>query len=582
MKRILLWTFLWCVSGWWMPMYSIAADSKHEPTGKEATQAGVYKYMLTDFEKARRIMEALRKNNRLPAWDLDHVEGDLYFNNGRYYQALKYYGSVLECNKAKYDRELRMEMLQRMVSCYDMLHNEARKAEFLKKLMNEAKAAQNKAMEAVAWFGIGKSQYNQGDKKGGYKNMERGVQMMSQTNYKNKYDHLRYDYNTLLIYYEQDRRGADAARTLNKLMKVLHAETGREADIDRMDAMEQKQYWAHRTVVYNLQNQPEKADEAYRKYQSVKAEHYRYDYLTMPYLFARKKYDEIFRISYDHLKRLQSLGDTVNYHATTVRKNLAKAFFDIGDYRNAALNYKALATLRDSIKKEEQASTAQELAAVYELSERDNTILEQRIQFLIFSGVIFTLLVVVLFYIWYGWRIRKAKKMLEQSLAENEKQREELMRSLQALEEAQEQMDLQEQYITANLTTKEAEDEKDDMERAAIDKLIRTIKEKELYLQPGLAQRDMAPYFDLPVYRLGTAFRRVTGESFSDYINRQRVEHAKRLLPENPNYTVESIAQMCGFSNKQNFHRCFLSLTGTTPSAYREAHQQNSGESQAE
>lgn len=56
--------------------------------------------------------------------------------------------------------------------------------------------------------------------------------------------------------------------------------------------------------------------------------------------------------------------------------------------------------------------------------------------------------------------------------------------------------------------------------------------------------------------------------SFSDYINRLRINDACLLL-KNSKSTVTEISNICGFNSLRTFNRAFLKYTGTTPSKYR-------------
>lgn len=361
-------------------MMGVARGGSQALPDSVVTEDYVYHYMFSDTKKAEAIMEALRERKKLPDWELDYTEGDLWFNTGRYFRALKCYTRVLESDKAKRDNTLRMDMLHRMISCYDCIHNEARKAEYMELLLDAAKACGDKAMQAVALFNIGKSQYNQGNKESGYRHMEEATRMMEESDHKNKYDNLRYHYNTLLVYYEKDRRGEDALRTLGELEKVATASTGQEKSVGGLDEKEQKAFYGHRPVVYNILGRDAEADESYRKFISLGKPTDRDNYLVMPYLFDRREYGEILRISRLREQMLRSQGDTVNYHMISILRQLGRAYRETGDYEAAVGYFERLATLRDSIKNREQQSAVLELAEVYESGEKDKTILRQQQQ----------------------------------------------------------------------------------------------------------------------------------------------------------------------------------------------------------
>jgi AraC-like DNA-binding protein len=57
--------------------------------------------------------------------------------------------------------------------------------------------------------------------------------------------------------------------------------------------------------------------------------------------------------------------------------------------------------------------------------------------------------------------------------------------------------------------------------------------------------------------------------NFSNFINSYRIAHAKKLIHENPQYTLEYIYLSSGFQNQSSFNRIFKVLEGITPSEYR-------------
>ena len=67
---------------------------------------GVYYYMLSDTHKAEQIMAELRKRGKQPKYDLDMVEGDLYYNTGRSILGLRQYLNALRASEVKKDAEL--------------------------------------------------------------------------------------------------------------------------------------------------------------------------------------------------------------------------------------------------------------------------------------------------------------------------------------------------------------------------------------------------------------------------------------------------------------------------------------------
>lgn len=63
-------------------------------------------------------------------------------------------------------------------------------------------------------------------------------------------------------------------------------------------------------------------------------------------------------------------------------------------------------------------------------------------------------------------------------------------------------------------------------------------------------------------------FKKETGIGFIDFVNKTRIDHAKRLLT-NSNNSISSIALDVGYSNVSHFNRIFKRLTGCTPKEFR-------------
>ena len=68
--------------------------------------------------------------------------------------------------------------------------------------------------------------------------------------------------------------------------------------------------------------------------------------------------------------------------------------------------------------------------------------------------------------------------------------------------------------------------------------------------------------------RFSRFFRRATGNTFTDFVNRIRVNRAGQLLMETDRL-VTHICYEVGFNNVANFNRRFLEVKGLTPSEFR-------------
>lgn len=181
------------------------------------TDDNVYEYTFSDFPLACRIMDELRLRKKLPPHRLDLLEGDLYYNGGYHYRALKSYRNAIESDSVRRNDEDYMDLLHRMITIYDALQNDQKRAQYVQLLMDKAEATGNHAMHAVALFNLGKMLYYQGNRDRGYEHVYEAIEEMKKTDYKYKYDNLRYHYNTLLVMQQWDKRYEDALKTLDDL-----------------------------------------------------------------------------------------------------------------------------------------------------------------------------------------------------------------------------------------------------------------------------------------------------------------------------------------------------------------------------
>ena len=58
---------------------------------------------------------------------------------------------------------------------------------------------------------------------------------------------------------------------------------------------------------------------------------------------------------------------------------------------------------------------------------------------------------------------------------------------------------------------------------------------------------------------------------FKTWRTRLRIEEAKSLLLDNPEMSINIVAELSGFSDRSNFHRQFTKIVGCSPKQWRES-----------
>ncbi len=98
----------------------------------------------------------------------------------------------------------------------------------------------------------------------------------------------------------------------------------------------------------------------------------------------------------------------------------------------------------------------------------------------------------------------------------------------------------------------------------AVERWIANGHYREHNLTLGIVARQMA----VPQRQLQDWLRQSEYGKLAGLVTTLRIEEAKRVLKEHPEWSTEGVADYCGFSSREYFHRTFRQMTGTTPANY--------------
>lgn len=95
-----------------------------------------------------------------------------------------------------------------------------------------------------------------------------------------------------------------------------------------------------------------------------------------------------------------------------------------------------------------------------------------------------------------------------------------------------------------------------------------------LFLKPGYTINDFSKDIGIPVYQISKCITHYTGIGFIDFINQKRIQYCVQKLDSGhwKNFTVEAIAQECGFNNRNSFTNAFKKFKGVSPTEYKAGH----------
>ena len=113
--------------------------------------------------------------------------------------------------------------------------------------------------------------------------------------------------------------------------------------------------------------------------------------------------------------------------------------------------------------------------------------------------------------------------------------------------------------------TKPAEEEDDKLFKQLTDAILN----EQLYTTPKFGRQDLVTRFHLTSKRISTAFS-MAGTSVPEFIRECRLEHARRLIAEQPDIPLVEIATASGFVHASTFTVDFKNKYGVSPTKYRE------------
>lgn len=87
-------------------------------------------------------------------------------------------------------------------------------------------------------------------------------------------------------------------------------------------------------------------------------------------------------------------------------------------------------------------------------------------------------------------------------------------------------------------------------------------------LDQDISLRNLAAEVGINHQYLSVLFKNTTGEHFSHYVTRKRIEFAKSLL-QSSGMKVYEISQVSGYRSEKHFSNVFKTITGMTPTEYR-------------
>lgn len=131
--------------------------------------------------------------------------------------------------------------------------------------------------------------------------------------------------------------------------------------------------------------------------------------------------------------------------------------------------------------------------------------------------------------------------------------------------------DVQSHPTSAYPTTSAQQHERVSEEMASIiTAQLKLLMEQEyVYRDPSLTIEKVAQRLSTNRSYLSIVLNQIMGRSFSQYVNRYRIEDAKQLLAATTR-KVDVVGQLVGFRTPSVFYRIFQQMEGCSPGQYRQ------------
>lgn len=233
----------------------------------------------------------------------------------------------------------------------------------------------------------------------------------------------------------------------------------------------------------------------------------------------------------------------------------AQIMFETGNYKESAELYQHITQVRDSIRSTEFKEQLSDLRIKYETAEKENKILEQEISLqrtrliLFIVALLLVAFAVVAILVWrYNRRITVKNRKLVAQINLLSKQEEELE------------------------SLKETTGESDKSDEAILfSRLERLMQEKMLFLDLDINREDIAKMLNTNDFYLRSSIKAVAGISFGAYLNRLRINHARKLLASGNTFknAVKDVAFSSGFNSLTTFNRLFKETYGLSAGEFR-------------
>lgn len=515
----------------------------------------VYNNNFTHFDRSISILHSLR--GKISESETNKIEGDLYYNRGNSFEALKFYKRAFYDQAVEDDAAFRMKLAKKILMCYDYTHNFQEMSYYSHVLNAMATKANDTAMIAASLFNEGKIAHHYNHNRGN-ELVRSAINMMMKSNGEGRDDEIYYYYITLIEQLTADHSNHEGLKECDALLAFCrHAKDGM-GGIMANDQRRIVDINVHRAVLLSRLGHRAEAHDCYQQFVNSK-DVYEYDYARiLIYLEENNMSHEIISLLSRPNSPLAHADANSSDDLSTICKALGDAYYNIGDYAKAASVYQRLDSLRQQMLTREEQSAVNEMTNNYE-SKQLALEEEQKIGRLRARWILAVALIIIIGIGIIVIRERRNNKII---LEKNRW----MAHLIEQLQKAQTTASGSERNEKKDSNENEGAS---DTDKILFDRLSKRIVEDKLYLNTDLKRDHLLDELGIPKNKFSMLFKRYAGTTYTNYINNLRLDDACKVMNEHPNYTIEAVASECGIASVSTLYNLFSKRYGMTPSEYR-------------
>lgn len=417
--------------------------------------------------------------------------------------------------------------------------------------MNIARATKNLPAELNVLTTMASTYFALGDNKKGYEVLERTVAKGSGSHDVKVLANVSSAYGVKIIQLYADGRFDEALHDSQKRLDII-------ADIDKLGGApegftdQQRAYtYARIASCAQLAGMPEKAATAFDKFMNT--EYGRSDIgksFIVDYLLDARKYAMVIDFTRPLYVYFENT-DTINVDYRSLLLTNAKAQDGLGNHHLGFELMQRANVIQDSLYMREKRTQAQELATVFALNEKQHELemekseSQKRLILLWLACGIIVLVILIFITLWWQYQTIKRHNHL----------------AALRIDELMKQSENWQNSLTAGET--------DDEDKADFLRIEKTIVDGCLFKDPKFNRDSIVEATGLTRNAVIQLIQKYTGLTPSNYITKLRLEYSVNLIKNHPEWSIEGIAELCGYVRRATYYSHFNKFYGITPAQYR-------------